>query len=310
MTNPNNTIGTNGAFGGRTSANAFNDIMGAFQSRGVLSGWGIAPSSGMTVSVGGDGTVRDVAVAEDASGNKTSVNNISGSPVQVTLDSAPASNARFDAIVVYVDKPPVNSNATQDNPECCGIIPVSGTAASSPAYPDDGAIRSAITADGASGATAYYAVVGYVRVASGTTAITSAMITAGAHPTTNAMVQTGNIAAGAVTSDKIDWTTFESTIDLMPYKTSLVQSGNATVRRKSGIAIVNMSLTVKSGTTGEQNLFSLPTGVRPKDAPAVFSAASTTGAVLMVRTKGNNIALNFTTTNALGVLATGSYIYE
>lgn len=209
MTNPNNAIGTNGAFGGRTSLNAFNDIMGAFQSRGVLSGWGIAPSSGMTVSVGGNGTVRDVAVAEDASGNKTSVNNISGSPVQVTLDSAPASNARFDAIVVYVDKPPVNSNATQDNPECCGIIPVSGTAASSPAYPSDATIRSAITADGASGATAYYAVVGYVRVASGTTAITSAMITAGAHPTTNAMVQTGNIATGAVTSDKIDYTTIE-----------------------------------------------------------------------------------------------------
>jgi len=207
MTNPNNAIGTNGAFGGRTSVNAFNDIMGAFQSRGVLSGWDISPSSGMTVSVGGSGTIRDVAVAEDASGNKTSVNNISGSPVQVTLDSAPANNARFDAIVVYVDKPPVNSNATQDNPECCGIIPVSGTAASSPDYPSDATIRSAITADGASGATAYYAVVGYVRVASGTTAITSAMITAGVHPTTNAMVQTANIATGAVTSDKIDYTT-------------------------------------------------------------------------------------------------------
>lgn len=206
-TNPNNSVGTNGAFGGRTSVNAFNDVMGAFQSRGVLSGWGISPSSGMTVSVGGNGTTRDVAVAEDANGNKTSVNNISGAPILVTLDSAPASNSRYDAIVAYVDKPPMG-NATQDNPECCGIIPVSGTAASSPAYPSDSTIRSAITADGASGATAYYAVVGYVRVASGTTAITSAMITAGAHPTTNAMVQTWNIAAGAVTSDKIDWATY------------------------------------------------------------------------------------------------------
>lgn len=199
-TNPNNSVGTNGAFGGRTSVNAFNDIMGAFQSRGVLSGWGISPSSGMTVSVGGNGTTRDVAVAEDASGNKTSVNNISGAPILVTLDSAPASNSRYDAIVVYVDKPPMG-NATQDNPECCGIIPVTGTAASSPSYPSDATIRSAITADGASGATAYYAILGYVLVASGTTTITSGMVTNGA----GAAIGSNQIDNGAVTSQKVDW---------------------------------------------------------------------------------------------------------
>lgn len=209
MTNPNDAVGTNGAFGGRTSVNAFNDIMGAFQSRGVLSGWGIVPSSGMTVAIGGSGTTRDVAVAEDASGNKTSVNNISGAPISVTLDSAPASNSRYDAIVAYVDKPPIG-NATQDNPECCGIIPVTGTAASTPAYPDDAAIRSAITADGASGATAYYVVLGYVLVASGTTTITSGMITAGLSPTTNAMLDTAHIQDGAVTASKIDWSTFDT----------------------------------------------------------------------------------------------------
>lgn len=214
MTNPNNAVGTNGAFGGRTSVNAFNDIMGAFQSRGVLSGWGISPSSGMTVSVGGNGTTRDVAVAEDASGNKTSVNNISGAPILVTLDSAPASNSRYDAIVAYVDKPPVSS-ATQDNPECCGIIPVTGTAASTPSYPSDATIRSAITADGASGATAYYAILGYVLVASGTTSITSGMITGAGNPVINAAlgpnsVGTAQIQTGAVTSDKIDSTTLFS----------------------------------------------------------------------------------------------------
>lgn len=205
MTNPNNAVGTNGAFGGRTSVNAFNDVMGAFQSRGVLSGWGISPSSGMTVSVGGNGTTRDVAVAEDASGNKTSINNISGAPILVTLDSAPASNSRYDAIVAYVDKPPVSS-ATQDNPECCGIIPVTGTAASTPSYPSDATIRSAITADGASGATAYYAILGYVLVASSTTTITSGMITAGA----GAAIGTNQIANGAITSQKVDYETIYS----------------------------------------------------------------------------------------------------
>jgi len=261
MTNPNNAIGTNGAFGGRTSVNAFNDIMGAFQSRGVLSGWDISPSSGMTVSVGGSGTIRDVAVAEDASGNKTSVNNISGSPVQVTLDSAPANNARFDAIVVYVDKPPVNSNATQDNPECCGIIPVSGTAASSPDYPSDATIRSAITADGASGATAYYAVVGYVRVASGTTAITSAMITAGVHPTTNAMVQTANIATGAVTSDKIDWTT--SIIDISGYAAANVTVNHATVKMFGKLCEISFSVSATVATSSNTTLFVLPSELFP-----------------------------------------------
>lgn len=210
MTNPNNAVGTNGAFGGRTSVNAFNDIMGAFQSRGVLSGWGISPSSGMTVSVGGNGTTRDVAVAEDASGNKTSINNISGAPILVTLDSAPASNSRYDAIVAYVDKPPVSS-ATQDNPECCGIIPVTGTAASTPSYPSDATIRSAITSDGASGATAYYAILGYVLVASGTTTITSGMITGAGNPMLNGIVGTNQIQNDSVTSAKIDYSTYNST---------------------------------------------------------------------------------------------------
>ena len=222
MTNPNNAVGTNGAFGGRTSVNAFNDVMGAFQGRGLLSGWGIVPSSGMTVDVGGSGTVRDTAVSEDNAGNKTSINNISGSAISVTLNTAPASNSRYDAIVAYVDKPPMG-NATQDNPECCGIIPVTGTAASTPSYPDDGAIRSAITADGASGSTAYYVVLGYVLITSGTTTITSGMITSGGMASVgtnqvnsgsvqdNAIV-TNKIADGAVTSNKIDWTTLGVTL--------------------------------------------------------------------------------------------------
>ena len=256
MTNPNDAIGTNGAFGGRTSVNAFNDVLGAFQSRGVLSGWGVAPSSGMTVACGGSGTTRDVAVAEDASGNKTTVNNISGSPVNVTLDSAPASNSRYDAIVVYVDKPPVG-NATQDNPECCGIINVTGTAASTPTYPDDTAIRSAITADGASGATAYYAVIAYVLVASGTTTITSGMITAGA----GAAIGTNQIANGAVTSQKVDWTTLET----LPSSSIAIENGTVTDFQctKLGPFIILNVGGILTPSTSWQTLWRLPSGWRP-----------------------------------------------
>ena len=193
MTNPNNAVGTNAAYGGRTSVNAFNDDLSAY-SRGVLSGWACAPSSGLTVALGGNGTTRDVAVAEDVTGNKTSINNISGAPIEVTIDAAPASNSRIDVIVAYVDSTLQGSATVTDNYGVCGLITVSGTASSSPSAPSESAIRSAITADGAAGATAYYVVLATITIASGTTDLT-----------------TSNISAGdeaKITSDKVDFTTY------------------------------------------------------------------------------------------------------
>lgn len=178
MTNPDNAVGTNAAYGGRTSVNAFNDGLGAY-SRGILSGWECVPNSGMTVSLGGSGNTRDVAVAEDNAGNKTSINNISGSPVDVTLDAAPGSNSRIDSIVAYVDNPPQGTSTIADNYEACGIIAVTGIASSTPTAPDDNDIRSAITADGASGVTAYYVVLASITIANGTTDIVDGDIAAG-----------------------------------------------------------------------------------------------------------------------------------
>lgn len=178
MTNPNNAVGTNAAYGGRTSVNAFNDDLSAY-SRGVLSGWACAPSSGLTVALGGNGTTRDVAVAEDVTGNKTSINNISGAPIEVTIDAAPASNSRIDVIVAYVDSTLQGSATVTDNYGVCGLITVSGTASASPSAPNESAIRSAITADGAAGATAYYVVLAKITIASGTTDLTTTNISAG-----------------------------------------------------------------------------------------------------------------------------------
>lgn len=172
MTNPNNAIGTNAGYGGRTSANAFNDVLAGF-SRGILSGWECSPNSGLTVSLGGSGTTRDVAVAENNTGDMISINNISNAPVDVTIGAAPASNSRIDAIVAYVDNPPQGTSAVADNPSTCGLIVVAGTAASTPTAPSDNAIRTAITADGASGTTAYYVVLAYITIASGTTDIST-----------------------------------------------------------------------------------------------------------------------------------------
>lgn len=175
--NPNNAVGTNAAYDGRTSVKAFNDGIGAY-SRGILSGWACSPNTGMTVSLGGDGTTRDIAIAEDAGGNKITVNNISESPINVTMSAAPATNSRIDLIVAYVDNPPQGSSTSVDNPGACGLIKVDGTAAADPVAPNDSAIRTAITADGASGATAYYVALAIITIASGTTDLTSSNIAA------------------------------------------------------------------------------------------------------------------------------------
>lgn len=181
MTNPNNAIGTNAAYSGRTSVNAFNDVLQCFTGRGILTGFGLRPGTGMSVSVGGTAGTRDVAIAEDNIGNFTTINNISVSPVSVSLPAAPSANSRVDAIVAYVTNPPQGSASAVDNPGACGIIPVSGAVAASPATPTESMIRAAISADGGSGSNAYYVVLGYAQVPAGTTDVTADMLSAAPH---------------------------------------------------------------------------------------------------------------------------------
>lgn len=205
MTNPNNAIGVNAAYGTRTSVNAFNDLAQVFNSRGVLSGWAVVPKSGMTVSVGGVAGTRDVAIGEDNLGNRICLNNRLASSVDVTIPAASASSARYDAIVVYANNPAQAEDTTPDAPSVCGIIVASGSAGGV----SDAQIRSAITADGGTGSTAYYAVLAQVYVGAGSTVITSANISQSqicAEPE-DGSITTAKIADNAVTSSKIDWST-------------------------------------------------------------------------------------------------------
>lgn len=212
MTNPNNAIGTNGAFSGRTSPNALNDILGAF-SKGIVSGWACSPKTGMTVQLGGSASVRDVALAEDNAGNKLTIDNRSGAPVEVTLSGAPSTNNRIDCIVAYVDNPSTGDDSTTDNPTACGIIAVSGTVAANPTEPSDAQIRSTITTDGATGGVAYYVVLATILVGTNVTTIGSGVITQGDASTTenitvpDGSISTAKIQDSAVTSQKIDWST-------------------------------------------------------------------------------------------------------
>lgn len=178
MTNPSNIIGTPAAFNGRTSVKAYNDLVQAF-SRGIVSGWACAPKSGMTVNVGGNAGTRDVAIAEDASGNRTLIDNRLGTACAVTIDTAPSANSRKDVIVAYVDPTPTGDGSTQDNPAPCGIIAVKGTAAASPVVPTEATIRTAITSDGGTGASAYYVILATITVGANVTTIGSGVITQG-----------------------------------------------------------------------------------------------------------------------------------
>lgn len=181
MTNPNNALGTNAAFSGRTTPYAFNDVLAFMSGSGILSGWKCSPSEGMTVALGGDGEIRDVAIASEPTGNRTTINNRTTDGVAVEIAEAPEVGTRIDVIVAYVINPPeITQEVAGDNPECCGIIAVEGVAdASVPTAPDDTTIRSAITADGAGGETAYYVVLAKITVSSGTTEITADLIEQG-----------------------------------------------------------------------------------------------------------------------------------
>lgn len=253
MSNPDNAIGTNAAYSGRTSVNAFNDGLAAY-SRGILSGWNCQPDTGLTVVLGGSASVRDVAIAEDNAGNKTTINNISADEVPVTLGTAPGANSRIDAIVAYVDNPPQGNSTDADNPSACGIIAVAGTPAVTPVVPNESAIRSAITADGASGSTAYYVVLAQVTVASGTTDLTAGDITAGDK-------------ANTVTADMLDLSGLEDFAGA-PVVTATLSLGygmNAGLTRIGNLVILNGTpINTQQVGSGETTLTeTCPSGYRP-----------------------------------------------
>lgn len=211
MTNPNDAIGTNAAYGTRTSVNAFNDIAQLVNGRGILSGFSVVPKSGMTVSVGGIAGTRDVAVAEDNLGNRTCINNRSVSSIDVTIAAAGVSSNRYDAIVVYANNPAQASDTTPDAPGVCGIIAVEGGTTGV----SENQIRAAITADGGTGSVAYYAVVATIYVGAGTATITGANISQSHISISADDIGDGEIvgrmiASGAVSKDNMNVASFTS----------------------------------------------------------------------------------------------------
>lgn len=199
MTNPGDAVGTNGGYGGRTSVNAFNDVLSAFSGRGIIRGWACLPKTGMTISLGGQDSVRDVAIVENDIGQRSTLDNISTQPIDITLNEAPTLGSRIDAIVGYVTNPPDSSGELIDSPDACGLIAVESSVTTTPTAPNETMIREAITADGGSGVNAYYAVLATIKVGTGVTTITNSDITSGP----KAIIPANDIEDGSITAPKL-----------------------------------------------------------------------------------------------------------
>lgn len=261
MTNPSNAVGTNGAYGGRTSVDALNDVLGTFNGAGVLSGWNVRPDSGMSVLVGGQSGVRDVAVAQDQLGDRTTVNNRLGSPISITLASSSPSTARVDSIVLYVNKPASVSTTTIDNPEACGIIAVNGTTTA----PSEATIRSAISADGGTGATAYYVVIANITIPASATVITNSNI----QNYSGKLLAGSSLADSTITSGKIDWSAMTNAVQVE--RTSWASSKTFTLQGACH-ALIFMSQSWAGFIWHSGGGFDLVSLISPQNAPTMTSS--------------------------------------
>lgn len=193
MTNPDNIVRVRARNGGRASVYEANGWGQAYSS-GLVQGHGVTQntSADMNVLVGGSAAKPDVLLAENPAGYKIALDLVGQQAVAIT---APASNSRISAIVAYTDD--LSLATTEDtvtgSPASCGLIVVNGTASVSPSEPTDNEIRTAITADGATGSQAAYCVIATIEVANDTTIITDSLIT---------------IKKAGIGADNIDFTTF------------------------------------------------------------------------------------------------------
>ena len=202
-TNPNDIVRVRARANGRASvyeANAWCQSL----SQGVLDGNGVIQntSADMNVLVGGTSSKPDVVIASNPSGYKVALDIVGQQAVAIT---APASNKRITSIVAYTDDLSLASTDTNitGSPSSCGLIVVNGTASASPSAPDDATIRTAITADGATGSQACYCVLAEILVDHTTTTITNSLID-------NKISGVNQIADLAVKSNSIDFTTLEA----------------------------------------------------------------------------------------------------
>ena len=176
MTNPDDIVRVRARNGGRASVYEANGWAQFFKA-GLLEGNGVVQNTvpDMNVLVGGSTAKPDVLIATNPSGYKIALDVVGQQPIAIT---APATDSRITSIVAYTDDLSLTSSETNvtGSPATCGLIVVNGATSATPSAPDDTDIRTAITADGATGSQAAYCVIAEITVESTTTALTTSLI--------------------------------------------------------------------------------------------------------------------------------------
>lgn len=172
MANPNDCLGISNP-NGETFVDYHTDPVGANNafSAGVTSGFNVRENdpAGMTVLVGGESGVQDSAIVKSTAGIVYPVGNTTGEAIEITVNGAPATNARIDVIVLSVDT--TSTTSELNGYDLVSVDIVEGTAASTPTAPTDSDITSEI------GAGKAFIRLAEIRVESGVVAIVNSDIT-------------------------------------------------------------------------------------------------------------------------------------
>ena len=238
----------------------------------------VSAGSGMNVTVStgagiiGNGTLSGVRFAIDA-------------PVTVAVNAASTANPRMDSVVAYIDKSVSASTSVVDNTDL-GIVKfksVAGTPASAPTAPSTATIQSSI------GAGNPYMVLANVTVPKSSSAASSFTITDMRVTPTSAIITDGSIttpklANKAVTSDKVDFTTFKFPIPDYSNGTSISNSTDTWTAPKCGVVVAtlvtdttngykNVTISV-NGKVVAKSLWTGPTGGYNLQVPAIVPVAT------------------------------------
>lgn len=264
-TNPGNIVRIRSRNGGRASVYESNMWAQKFTG-GLFSGNGVRQntSADMNILVGGSSTNPDVVIGQNAAGYNIALDLVGTQTIAITK---PASNSRISAIVAYTNDLSLTSAdaSTTGSPSSCGLLVVHGASIASPVAPSDSDIRAAITADGATGSQATYCVIATILVASSTTTITNTLIS-----TRKAQLPTAGIADGAVTSDKVDFTTFVT----KRLNTTTTTVGGLKIAVGANIITNGTSAAVSYGTTFTSTPIVLISGAQGSGTSAAFAYPS------------------------------------
>lgn len=296
MTNPDNIVRVRARNGGRASVYEANGWAQAYTS-GLLEGNGVTQntSADMNVLVGGSATKPDVVLAINPADYRIGLDIVGQQAIAIT---APASNSRISAIVAYTDD--LSLATTEDtvtgSPSSCGLIVVNGTASASPSEPTDNQIRTAITADGATGSQASYCIIATILVESTTTTITDSMIT---------------IKRAQIGSQNIDFTTFDSGWKKITLPSTMTEEGSLTrglwYRNMNGIVHLYGQVKKSSGSFSQGETIA----VLPEEAMLYFNpdqpnesqpliGATAGGVLVRVSVYNNNNTISYNADNSTG----------